>query len=598
MRRIIFHNSVSEQPVYKFVLQQKIAEVCKAIGFDDSDITWIIFDNRNFNLIKHTANYGWNLGELFTVNHGEDYGYCYPARNEIWISTLDDLLDISHFLIIQGMGGIGKSTFLKYLFLDEVSKKDYIPVFIELKDINQVDGEYEISDFIFQRLYTLGGTLKKECMEYALQSGCFLFLLDGYDEISTDKKDVFFRKLDNFCDRFSENYFVISSRPYSEFVEFQRFSVLSLCNLNKKQALSLVKKIEFDSEIKLRFLKSLDQNLYERHKSFASNPLLLNIMLLTFDNYAEIPEKLHLFYANAFETLYSKHDATKSGFRRELRSELSYDNFKKVFAQFCFITYYQAKIELTYDDIVTVLNKIKGSNGITIFRPEDYLYDLVNSICVLYREGVTYKFTHRSFQEYFSAIFLKELSDQNMEKMGISLVKKDYFRASHDSVFFMLRDMAEQRFEQNILLPFVVEFETTCSDTDKYDFYFEELSPEIFFDEVDFDGEIHLVICADFNVEAVGFIYAMARHYRDTTSSHVKQLKDAEDELRNFLISERDYKIEEKVDLTEYRDDSKLYSLLKATWIGDYLTVMANLREMLEHRRRKEEQDLFELLDE
>jgi hypothetical protein len=211
---------------------------------------------------------------------------------------------------------------------------------------------------------------------------------------------------------------------------------------------------------------------------------------------------------------------------------------------------------------------------------------------------ITYKFTHRSFQEYFSAIFLKELSDQNMEKMGISLVKKDYFRASHDSVFFMLRDMAEQRFEQNILLPFVVEFETTCSDTDKYDFYFEELSPEIFFDEVDFDGEIHLVICADFNVEAVGFIYAMARHYRDTTSSHVKQLKDAEDELRNFLISERDYKIEEKVDLTEYRDDSKLYSLLKATWIGDYLTVMANLREMLEHRRRKEEQDLFELLDE
>lgn len=316
------------------------------------------------------------------------------------------------------------------------------------------------------------------------------------------------------------------------------------------------------------------------------------------DNQNTLQKNIQDPVTNAFETLYSKHDATKSGFRRELRSELSYDNFKKVFAQFCFITYYQAKIELTYDDIVTVLNKIKGSNGITIFRPEDYLYDLVNSICVLYREGVTYKFTHRSFQEYFSAIFLKELSDQNMEKMGISLVKKDYFRASHDSVFFMLRDMAEQRFEQNILLPFVVEFETTCSDTDKYDFYFEELSPEIFFDEVDFDGEIHLVICADFNVEAVGFIYAMARHYRDTTSSHVKQLKDAEDELRNFLISERDYKIEEKVDLTEYRDDSKLYSLLKATWIGDYLTVMANLREMLEHRRRKEEQDLFELLDE
>lgn len=132
-------------------------------------------------------------------------------------------------------------------------------------------------------------------MDYALQSGCFLFLLDGYDEISTDKKDAFLRKFERFCDRFPDNYFIVSSRPYSEFVEFQRFSVLTLCNLSKEQALSLVNKIEFDIEIKQRFLEALDKKLYKRHQSFASNPLLLNIMLLTFDNYAEIPEKLHLF---------------------------------------------------------------------------------------------------------------------------------------------------------------------------------------------------------------------------------------------------------------------------------------------------------------
>ena len=92
-------------------------------------------------------------------------------------------------------------------------------MFIELKDINQVDGEYEISDFIFQKLFDLGGTMKKECMDYAFQSGCFLFLLDGYDEISTDKKDAFLRKFERFCDRFPDNYFIVSSRPYSEFVE-------------------------------------------------------------------------------------------------------------------------------------------------------------------------------------------------------------------------------------------------------------------------------------------------------------------------------------------------------------------------------------------
>ena len=229
--------------------------------------------------------------------------------------SIDNLIDLSHFIIVQGTGGIGKSTFLKHLFMDEVTKKGWIPVFIELKDINSMSGDYDISDFIFERLYDLGSTLKKEYIQYALRSGCFVFLLDGYDEIATDKKDAFFRKLDSFCDRYSENYFIISSRPYSEFVEFQRFSVLTLCKLEKEQAMSLVQKIEFEQEIKHRFIVALDEYLYERHESFASNPLLLNIMLLTFDNYAEIPEKLHLFYANAFETLYSKHDATKAGYR-------------------------------------------------------------------------------------------------------------------------------------------------------------------------------------------------------------------------------------------------------------------------------------------
>ena len=149
-------------------------------------------------------------------------------------------------------------------------------------------------------------------MEYALQAGCFMFLLDGYDEIATQKRDIFFGKLDAFCDRYSKNYFIISSRPYSEFVEFQRFTVLSMCNLSKEQAISLINKIEFDLDVKQHFIEALQSHLYSKHKSFASNPLLLNIMLLTFDNYAEIPEKLHLFYSNAFETLYSKHDATKS----------------------------------------------------------------------------------------------------------------------------------------------------------------------------------------------------------------------------------------------------------------------------------------------
>lgn len=511
-------------------------------------------------------------------------------------NSVDNILSISNFIIIQGNGGIGKSTFLKHLFIDEISKKELIPVFIELKDLNSINENYDINNFIFQRLYDLGSTLKEEYMEYALRSGCFLFLLDGYDEIFTDKKDIFFRKFNSFCDRYSKNHFIISSRPFTEFVEFQRFSVLSLGNLSKDQALEMIHKVEFDPEIKQRFLIALDNHLYNNHTSFASNPLLLNIMLLTFDNFAEIPEKLHLFYANAFETLYSKHDATKAGYRRELKCSLSYDSFKKVFSYFCFLTYYQGKSALTYDEINAVLKKI--SPNVPPFEPEDFIFDLANSICVIYKDGLNYKFTHRSFQEFFTAVFLKELSDQNMKKLGIGLAKKDFFRLAHDSVFPMLRDMAEQRFEQNILLPLIIEVEDTCSNSNKYDFYFNALSPGISFFHPSQEENVELVVSITnyTNHDMLHFLFYMSRYYIDITPKLNRDLDIANKNLLNFLEKTMNYKIDNMIYCNKYIDNKEFCSLIRKTWIGMRIEVMSTLRVLLNKKHKDEEIDLNSLL--
>lgn len=296
----------------------------------DSDIAFNQYLNKSFDKYSKIKTILYRTEPKYIYNFFE-FPKIVKENERIDSKDVNNLLNISHFLIVQGTGGIGKSTFMKHLFINELEKNDLIPIFIELKDLNDRQNDYEISDFVFEKLYNIGYDFNRDYLEYALKSGCFLFLLDGYDEISTNKKNVFLKKLTAFCDRYTENYFVVSSRPYTEFVEFERFTVLRLCKLTKRQAISLVSKLEFDVDIKNNFMIALDDKLYNKHQSFASNPLLLNIMLLTYDNYAEIPEKLHLFYANAFETLYSKHDATKGGYKRELKSKLSYDSFKKVF---------------------------------------------------------------------------------------------------------------------------------------------------------------------------------------------------------------------------------------------------------------------------
>lgn len=352
----------------------------------------------------------------------------------------------------------------------------------------------------------------------------------------------------------------------------------------------MVSKIDFDENIKRQFSKALNESLYKNHKSFASNPLLLNIMLLTYDNYAEIPEKLHLFYANAFDTLYSKHDATKGGYKRELKSKLSFDSFKKVFSNFCFITYFQGKIEFSYDDLITLLKKSKLE-----FDIESIIYDLVNSICVLYKDGLNYRFTHRSFQEYFTAIFLKELSDESLKKMGIELIKKDTYRATHDSVFSMLYDMSEERTEQNILLPLLemIEENFQANKTDKYDFYFTEIKPCFKYDYFN-SKDVKLVLVIDIeDIRNVEFIRKFAYKYRNT-DFHTTLGYD--NKLFEYLKENMNYEIRTEVNGMDIMDNEELYKLFKHTWIGDLINTIANLRDILTHKKRECELNLDEFL--
>lgn len=412
----------------------------------------------------------------------------YKPALKISAKHVADVTAISHFILIQGTGGIGKTTLIRHFFIDELKSKDLIPIVIELKDFNDLPSIISIEDMIFDKLVNLGSTLYKPCLNYALNMGCFLFLFDGYDEILSKKKEMFFKKFDALCDRYPDNYYILTTRPFSDFLELQRFSLLSICKLEKNQAISLISKLDFDEVARDKFLIKLDRSLFDEWGSFASNPLLLNIMFLTFAGCAEIPQKKHLFYENAFETMYSKHDATKGVYRRELQSGLLYDSFKKVFSYFCFISYSEGALKFTSDELKKVFSKIKISN--LSFDFKHYIYDLQCALCVLFYDEIEYQFSHRSFQEYFSAFFLKELSDNLLQRFGLDLIKRDQNRAITDSVFDLLYGMAEEKLETNILLPLFNEVEKNeLSDFEKMKNYLEAY-PLSFFIELKYDKKL------------------------------------------------------------------------------------------------------------
>lgn len=510
------------------------------------------------------------------------------SDSKFLVDSVNKVLDISRFIIISGTGGIGKSTLMRHLFISGLKTKELIPIIIELKDINSINNDYDFQEFLFQKFNDLGGGIDKECIDYSLSQGYFLFLLDGYDEIYSTQRDSFFTKFEAFCDRYPDNYYVISSRPFDEFISMQRFTVLEAMPFTKKQSIALVNRMPYEVDTKKRFVNQLNEGLYKKHKSFASNPLLLCIMLLTFENYAEIPNKLHLFYANAFETLFEKHDATKSGYRREFRSKLPFDSFKKVFSMFCFMTYAKGIISFTRDELYRYVGEI--SKRTSSFNVKDFIFDLLNSLCVMHIEGTEYCFTHRSFQEYFTAFFLQDQPDTIFKKLGLELIERDVFRAAEDNVFPMLHDMAETRFERNLLLPILDDIDKNIVDTDPYDFYFIKAVNGISFIHKE-DGE--LALCR--SVSANNRVEFCSKYIWKYPHPSIDSEDNAEKELYDYLIS-KGCPSPFRINREQITSDGTLYSIVRKTWIGHWVFALAGLRQVIINKQQSAEIDLDSIL--
>lgn len=333
-------------------------------------------------------------------------------------SNVTHLLNISNKLIITGTGGIGKSILLKHLFLNTIKNTEYIPVLIELRKFNNIETkDISLYNAIYQNLSDNGFKLEDEYYSYSLSEGGYVILLDGFDEVNREKVGKVSEEIKNFSGKYNDNRFLISSRPSDNFIGWNDFHEMTACQLTKEQALSLIKKIEFDETVKDTFYNLLNNELFERYHSFASNPLLLTIMLLTFNNHASIPEKLSDFYEEAFATLFNMHDATKDCYVRDIRSSLGGEDFKMIFAYICFKSYFKGDFEFSEARLRDYIQQAKEKFSNKFFTVDDFQEDLTLSVCMLVKDGLNYRFTHRSFQEYFAAWYTCKLTDDVQNKL-------------------------------------------------------------------------------------------------------------------------------------------------------------------------------------
>lgn len=172
------------------------------------------------------------------------------------------------------------------------------------------------------------------------------------------------------------------------------------------------------------------------------------MMLLTFEEYGDIPERKHVFYDKCFLVLLREHDASKGRFRRSYCSGLNQEELESVFTYFCVFSYLEGKYNFQHSDVEAIVSSAIDACGVSAEIPL-VIEDFVHAISILQKDGNFYEFTHRSFQEYFYARFA--VRDRDLDLVD----KIDEIRETSisDGAIRMIADMDKTYFERSFLLP-------------------------------------------------------------------------------------------------------------------------------------------------
>lgn len=365
------------------------------------------------------------------------------GKNTITASTLFERFCERERIVIRGSAGLGKSVLLKRYCLKHVDDDlQFAPLFLELRKIDEADAS-DLCLALFSAYKGPSRNANIDDFKDTLSVMGFSVLLDGFDEINVKYRDKVEAAILKFANEFPSCPIMVSGRSERSFLSWETFRVYDIKPMTENKTVELIELLDVDQLLKKKFVEDAVPKLFSnRDISFVQTPLLAILMLLTYESYADVPTKMHLFYANAFETLLRDHDLTKSLFRRPLISQLPEEEFKRLFAIFCAASYTKSKYEFSRDEIERfLLQSIKAAS--LDANVAQVIHDLTQSVCVMQFENLEYSFVHRSFQEYFTAVYLRSSAFE---------VVRSFFEAgfhpTRETVIPMLMGMDRDRIEK------------------------------------------------------------------------------------------------------------------------------------------------------
>lgn len=336
-----------------------------------------------------------------------------------------------HRLMIWGMAGAGKTTFLKYIAMhgfteqEDTSEKP-LPFFISLKKFAESQNRQSLVKAILQEfakwipdeLKDIRSDVDQLILDY-LEKGKCLILLDGLDEVLARDTRYVYKSIDDFNERYSNNHMIITCRHGACEYVFKEFAEVEIADFDDKEIENFInnwfRKSQKQDDKLENFLHRLNAN--PSIKELAKNPLLLTLLcLVAGDNY-DLPMNRYQLYHDAVEVLLKKwdtsrqiqHETTYSGnltlqLKINILAEIAYDAFiEKPQRHFWHKFELGAKIRKFIENIDGFEHKRLDDDSQLVLKS----FETHHGILAEQAQGI-YAFSHLTFQEYFTAQYIYE----------------------------------------------------------------------------------------------------------------------------------------------------------------------------------------------
>ncbi|KMM37932.1 restriction endonuclease [Guptibacillus hwajinpoensis] len=419
-----------------------------------------------FELIKNLLNFEPYLNQLvseFERSHLKDHyievesvdGYPLSEEVELFINDMDN-----EAIVILGDYGTGKTSFC-YKYCSDSAKKILngedapLPILIQLRDYTKaVDMEQLITNFLVNKCQIPNGNLNTflQMLEY----GYIVLIFDGFDEIARRvdyaTKYKVFTEICKFASESSK--VIVTCRPNffnhkDEFKEIFKdsplyfepnlktveFTEIRIGDLTKEQIenyiLSYSKKITSQGFEVNDFINTIEE--IHDLSDLIKRPVLLNVIVETVPKLLLEKQKTKINAASLYEkytNFWIKREDQKG--KTLIKSEQ-----KMLFSQeLAWKMYNNNVLSINYKDLPAEIKEYFDINSVDDI--DHFSHDIKTCSFLNNDEEGNFKFIHKSFMEYFAAVYivenLKEIKVATLDKLlGNSLISME--------VGFFIRDL-------------------------------------------------------------------------------------------------------------------------------------------------------------